>query len=81
MTLTGQQNQEVERILKADKPDLQVVREFWQRKSVKGVGLSLKLNCENRPNEGSMREVRQEAVRNYTGIGSIKGKDGIFSSD
>ena len=28
-----------------------------------------------------MKEVRQEAVRFYTGIGSVKGKDGIFSSE
>ena len=57
---------------------MQIVREFWMRRPVKGVGMSIKLNWNDETNAVQIKEIRQEAVRFYTGIGSNT-KDGIFT--
>ena len=44
MTFTDRQEEAISSHLAQKRPDLQVVREFWSRKPVKGVGISIRLN-------------------------------------
>lgn len=64
-----------------ERSDLQVVREFWNRKPVKGVGLAMKLNWNDKSNNPQMKDIRNEAVRFYTGIGTATSEDGILSKE
>jgi hypothetical protein len=43
---TVRQEKEISRYLSESRPNLQVVREFWNRRPVSGVGLAMKLNWE-----------------------------------
>lgn len=43
---TPRLEKEIELALEMSRPDLQVVRDFWQRKSIKGVGRAIRLNWE-----------------------------------
>lgn len=59
-----------------------IIRDFWNRKQVKGIGRAIKLNWEHdnsASGSSNVKEVRGEAVRLYTGIGTADNKNGIFS--
>ena len=64
-----------------------IVRDFWNRKQVKGIGRAIKLNWEQDNSAasttsgggGGVKEIRGEAVRLYTGIGTADSKNSIFS--
>ena len=58
-----------------------IVRDFWNRKQVKGIGRAIKLNWGAQGNGGAVKEIRAEAVRLYTGIGTADSKNGIFSRE
>ena len=58
-----------------------MVRDFWNRKPIKGVGLAMKLNYwqSQENNNPHLKEIRKEAVRYFTGIGNYASKDGVFN--
>ena len=61
---------------------MQVVRDFWNRRPVKGVGLAIKLNWDGRSSSDPyLKEIRNEAVSFYTGIGTATSDDGVFSKE
>jgi hypothetical protein len=80
--LTERQEREVSTYLESsEKGDLQIVRDFWSRRSVKAVGLAVRMNWEEKTNQAHVKEIRQEAVQFYTGIGTAASEDGIFSKE
>ena len=70
ITFTERQEEAIRSYLELNKPDLQIVREFWKRRPVKGIGMAIKLNWNDETEVAQIKEIRQEAVRLYTGIGS-----------
>jgi len=43
---------EINTQLESKNPNLQVIREFWSRRPVKGIGLAMKLNWEEQMADG-----------------------------
>lgn len=71
--------------LNKDQPNLAVIKAFWQRRTVDGVGLALRLNWQE-PNpvgqallqqkNNQLKDIRTEAIKLFTGTGA--GNDGVF---
>ena len=81
LTFTRRQEAEIDRYLLQDSPNLQVVREFWCRRPVKAVGLSMNLDWKDQSN-GQMLKVRSEGVNNFMGSQLAQASStGIFSQE
>ena len=59
---TARQEREITAYLSNAKADLLIVREFWNRKPVKAIGLAMKLNWEGSNHQYKINEIRREAI-------------------
>jgi len=80
-TFTERQEREIYDYLSDARPNLLVVQEFWRRKPVSAVGLAIKLNWDEQQQNAQLKEIRKEAVRLFTGVGTSTNIDGVFTRD
>ena len=78
---TRRQEAVISAYLQCARPTMQVIREFWNRRAVKAVGLAMQLDWEDHAESAQVKAIRKQAVRLFTGIGTSVSEDGIFSSE